>query len=724
MKVSSCKFGTIKGVFIPDVLQMIGAILFIRLGWVLGHTGIGEMSIIITLSALLLFITGFSLSSIVSNMRMRRGGAYYLISRSLGIEFGSAIGVLASISQHCSLALCVSGFCLSLNEFFPQLSLPLIKVITLTSLVAISYISTNLALRTQTLIFFCLITSIAAIFLGSGPPNESLLPLPEGPPITFWMGFAFFFPAMTGIETGMAMAGDLRNPARSLPLGTLGAILVVYSIYMGIAFFLSAHVSPELLRSYPFILYHISKVGYLIIMGIWAATLSSAMGLVLGAPRVMQAIAKDGILPRFLAKGFGPLQQPRVATVVVFVIGTFLTVATQINQIIPILTMACLMSYGLINFIAFFQSFLRNPSWRPTIRTHWLLSLIGGIGCFVSMFMINAGASFIVLSLVPILYFWATRRNIKGQWDDLRHSLFSFFVQRGTIKLSRLEKNAKSWRPHILTLFDKPQVNKNLAFFAHALNQEKGFLTFGTSVEENQEVLSRLLKEDLKGFKIPSYIHVNQCFHPILGMDQIIKNYGFGLLKPNTVILPIPEKWEIDPFVQLLLDVHRQEKNIVLLKEDARRDYLFMDATRKGKQINLWRRSKYAGNFELSLALAYLLQQSKLWPRSQICIKMITRDEEQKTLLSTQFDTYKQKLRIKDLKFNALIDPEIRFYTNLLAHSQDADITFLGMRKPEPSTTLQEYKEYYLQLLENTNGLSNVAYILRGEKVKFRNIFI
>lgn len=512
-KYGDGKFGTFEGVFIPNVLQMIGVILFLRLGWVLGHTGVVEMSVIITLSALLLFVTGLSLSSIVSNMKMSGGGAYYLISRALGIEFGSALGVLSCISQLCSISLCVTGFSLSLYEFYPLLSLPLLKAATLTALVLISYFSTNFALKTQLFIFVGLAVSIGAIFLGSTTPSETLVPTNEAATLSFWGSFAMFFPAMTGIESGMSMSGDLRNPARSLPIGTLGAVAVVYTIYLSIALFLSSFVPPELLRAYPFILYYTSKVGYLIIIGIWAATISSALGAILGGPRVIQAIAKDGILPDFLSKGFGPTNQPRVATIMVYVLGMLLTLGTDINQIIPMLTMSCLISYGLLNFIAFFESFMQNPSWRPTVRVHWAISLTGAIGCLVAMFMINPGAAFIVIALVSIFCFWTGKRKLKGNWDDLKHSIFSFFVHKGTVKLSTLEASAKSWRPHILTLFDQPSVQKNLAYFSHALNQEKGFLTFSANLitRDGAKEVYENIKKDLQGFKIPSHLHLNIC---------------------------------------------------------------------------------------------------------------------------------------------------------------------------------------------------------------------
>lgn len=720
------KFGTLQGVFIPNVLQMIGVILFLRLGWVLGNAGITQMSAIITISAILLFITGLSLSAIVSNMRMEGGGAYFLISRALGIEFGSALGILSCISQLCSISLCVTGFALSVYEFFPVASLPVLKVATLVMLGIISYTSTNLALKTQILIFCSLAVSIGAIFLGSGNPPDSLAPIPQAAPLlTFWPCFAMFFPAMTGIESGMSMSGDLRNPSRSIPIGTLGAIAVVYALYLGIALFLSTFVPSEILISYPFILYYTSKVGYLIIIGIWAATLSSALGAILGGPRVIQAVAKDGILPRFLEKGYGPTNQPRVATILVFVLSLILTLATDINQIIPMLTMSCLISYGLINFIAFFESFMQNPSWRPALRIHWLLSLSGGVGCFMAMFMIDPGAAFIAIAVVSIFCIWTAKRKITGNWDDLKHSIFSFFVHKGAIKLSKFGISAKSWRPHILTLFDSPVIHKNLAYFSHALNQDKGILTFGTSVTsgEKEKEICHNLKEVLKGFNIPSHLHLNVCPESSIGNDQIIRNYGLGLLKPNTVIMSMSERTEIKPFIRTLFNVFSQHKNLVILKDDSVKDYLFADPNRKEKIIDLWWRGKYPGNFELCLALAYLLHQSKLWPRSKLSIKMIAKDENFKNMLFSQFNKYRSELRINNLEFSPIVDSEENFFRNFNETSQKSDLAFLGLKNPEEGSSVEEYEQYFANLLENTKAVNNIAYVLCGEKVEFQKIF-
>lgn len=718
------KFGTIKGVYIPDVLQMIGVILFMRLGWILGHVGTTTMVAVITLSSTLILLTSLSMTAIVTNMKMRGGGSYYLISRSLGVEFGGAIGVLQCIAQLCSVALCVTGFSLSISEILPAIPLPLLKAVTLTTLIFISYFSTDLALKTQIFIFTSLFTAISAIFWGWTAIPTDLPAIVNTNSMTFWVAFAMFFPATTGIESGMSMSGDLRNPARSLPLGTIGAVVTVYFLYTSIVLFLSTHASMEYLRSYPFLIYYCSWVSPLILVGVWAATLSSALGAILGGPRVMQAIAKDGILPKFLATGYGPTNQPRAATLLVFGLAMVLVMFTDINQIIPIMTMACLVSYGLINFIAFMEAFLKNPSWRPSFRIPSFIPLIGSLGCFIAMFLINSGATFIVSLLLIALCFWTSSRKITANWDDIRYSIYSYFIHKGTIRLSNLERSAKNWRPHILALFDTPAIQKNLAFFAHAINQEKGFLTFGANLKNPEKTIGSTLSQHLKELRIPSHLHVNSMEEPIEAADQMIKNYGFGHLKPNTVFFSIPTSFETPALVRLILSIHAQKKNIVLLKDDAQKEYVFSDPSKQKKQINLWWRGKYPGNFEFSLALAFLLQQSKLWPSSKINIKMMTKDEETKTKLAGQFEKYRQRLRIKNLDFCPILKSDGDFFTDLSQESQQADLTFLGLKHPNENTVESEYLDYFTKLIENTKDVNNIAYVLSGEPVKFRKIFL
>ena len=717
------KLGAIKGVFIPNVLQMIGVILFMRLGWVLGNVGTSAMLMIISLASSILIITSFSLSSIVSNMKVGSGGAYFIISRVLGIEFGSAIGSLLCVSQHASIALCVSGFSLSIQQFFPDISIKLIEAITLTSLITISYISTHLAVKAQAIIFITLFISIGSIFFGSSQVVDASLyavefPLPA---LTFWAGFAMFFPAATGIEAGMSMSGDLRNPSRALPLGAIMSVITAFLLYASLALFLSREMSPGMLRAHPFIVYNMAKIKMLVVVGVWGATLSSALGSILGAPRIIQALAKDQVLPSALAKGHGKTNQPRTAILLVYCTSLILTLCTNINQIIPIMTMICLVSYGLINFVTFFEAFIKNPSWRPNFNTPWPVALFGSLGCFLVMFLINVNASLIVIALTIILCMVSAYRGIGGRWDDIRYSIFSLLVHKGAARLAKLNPNAKSWRPNLISLFESSALPLSLAYFSYALDHGKGFLTFGTTLANEERSKEVEFKQQLGELKIPSFLHVNYSDHSSVNLLQQIKNYGFGPLTPNSVILPLTDDHEL--IIEVLKDTQRIKKNIILLKSDSANPRLYAESYVTAKRINLWWRGGNQNNFELCLALSYCLRGSPIWSRAEIRIKSLIRDEEELEKLTGLFEKYEKKLRIKKLVFCPILDEAGSFLSNLIEHSEDADFTFLGLRAAREDETDEEFVSYFSNLAAGVSPIPNMAFVLAGEQLSFKKIF-
>ncbi|MCH9613361.1 MAG: hypothetical protein SP1CHLAM54_03600 [Chlamydiia bacterium] len=710
--------GTIKGVFIPNILQMIGVILFMRLSWILGQVGLTKMTLIIGISSSLLIITSLSLMATLSNMKMEGGGSYYLISRTLGIEFGSAIGILISISQLVSVGLCISGFSLSLHEFIPHVPIQVIEVGTLTILMAITFLSTELVLKTQLLIFAILAVSITSIFLGGRSYiPESLAPVETlGTGLSFWAAFALFFPATTGIEAGLSMSGDLKKPSRSIQFGTLASVVAAFLLYSSLAYFFWGQVPVNLLKSHPFIVFHLTKYGNLVMLGVWGATLSSAFGSILSGPRIVQAIAGDGMLPRILTK-------PLFTNLFLYGVLVVLLCTTDINHILPILTMTCLVTYGLINFVAFFEKLIHNPSYRPTFHIAKFIPLVGSIGCFVAMFLINAGAAFLVLALTIALCVWTFSRKVAGNFEDLRYSLCLYFINKGIFALSNLEKNAKSWRPHILTIISGDVLDKNLAFFSHALNQEKGFLTFGLSVNDKVQdnPVPLMVKNDLNLYNIPSYVHINSTSELKHGPIEILANYGLGPLRPNTTIRQFEEKPSL-PFATFLLGASNNGKNTIILKSSPETN-VFTRKNDHTKQINLWWGGEYRGNFELCLALSHLLQMSDNWQQAKICIKTVVKDQAMREKKTHQFERFNEKLRLQNLSFTAIEDVNEAFFPNLAGASEDADLTFLGLRSPNAEETSGSYQKYLQNHFEQTKSIKNIAYVLSGESLEFEKIF-
>lgn len=731
-KKSSNKLGVISGVFIPCILQMIGVILFMRLGWVLGHVGFPSMMAIISLSASIILITSLSMTSVVTNMKMGGGGSYFIISRSLGPEFGSAIGVLLTFSQIVSIALNVSGISYSVHhELFPQIPLVALEVFFLCLLTGITYVSTNFAIRFQMVVLAFIIISLFSIFFGGIETSAVEQGFEALPYMSLTMAFAMFFPAMVGIEAGMSLSGDLEKPQRDLPIGTIAAVIAGFLLYSTMAYFLSSHVPLTILKEHSLALSKVVKLSFGVLLGTWGATVSSGMGSLLGAPRTMQALAVDGVYPKFLSKGYGETNQPRVATLFTFCIALCVTLFTDINQLIPMLTMISLLTYTLINFVSFFESLVKNPSWRPTFRTPWYLSLIGSGACLVSMLVINPLASLLVLTAVGGLVVWFSKQKVQGNLEDIRYAVLTYLARIFTVSLEKIEKNPKSWRPNILAIVDKELKERNLINFAHTIDQSQGFLTFGTTipVELDRSHSLKNTKNKFKAFfaenKIPCFTQISPFDDPFLGILAMVKNYGIGPLRPNTIILRhCMDNSSPENLANFLLSAYHIGKNVIILKDQFKEELKTFSLPTEKKRIDLWWGGGYYRNFEFSLVISHILQQSTLWPQAQVNIKTLVTNEVDGKNIKALNDRYLERTRMQNVRFSVILDDSgISFYKKLPKYSEDTNFSFIGLRPPKPYEPYMEYAKYYLDVIEETKDIPNVGYVLAGEEIDFEKIF-
>jgi hypothetical protein len=384
--------------------------------------------------------------------------------------------------------------------------------------------------------------------------------------------------------------------------------------------------------------------------------------------------------------------------------------------------MVCLMTYGLLNFVAFFESFIQNPSWRPLFKTPMMVSLGGTLACLMSMFMINSGWAFIILLSVIALGFWTTKRKLKGNWDDIRYSIFSFFASTATNKLVHIKKNPRSWRPNILAIIDPELKDTQIINFAHALNQSKGFLTYGATLDnaEKLEITQTTFKDYFDKKDISCFFHINAHETSSLGTHNIVQNYGLGPLQPNTIILKPPTE-KIGDFCELIKASYELQKNLILVKSDPLNSALASES--KDKHIDLWWGGQYHSNFELCLALSHILQSGKMWPEATITIKTLVKNEAARIHMSKLFEKYYSVLRFKNLNFKPYIDEATDFYSHISDYSTDADLTFLGLRAPMNNEPISIYRNYFSTLMGKTKEMKNVAYVLAGEKLDFQRIF-
>ena len=245
VKKGPVKFGTFQGVFTPTVLTILGVIMYLRGPWVVGNAGVIGAIGIITLATVITFFTALSMSSIVTNIRIKAGGAFSIIAQSLGLEAGGSIGIPLYIAQAFAVAMYVFGFREGWMWIFPSHNPLLIDLITFVVIFGIANISTDFAFKIQYVVLAIIGLSIIAVVLGlvKFPINTDIKMFGnyEGSPennfsgVTFWMVFAVYFPAVTGIMAGANMSGDLKDPRRSIPVGTPTAIGLSYLVYVGMA---------------------------------------------------------------------------------------------------------------------------------------------------------------------------------------------------------------------------------------------------------------------------------------------------------------------------------------------------------------------------------------------------------------------------------------------------------------------------------------------------------
>jgi len=695
-------FGTFSGVFVPNVTMMFGVILFLRLSLLVGYLGIWSFLGIIAISLAIMLTTSMSIASVVTNMKVEGGGAYFLFSRSLGIEIGGALGVTLVISQLIALTLVVTGFAYSITSLYPSVSVITIEVATLVTLLVISSVSANLALKTQQLIFWTLCASILSIlfFTKSTDTPLDLRFYKEG--LTFWEGFAIFYPALTGIEAGMALSGNLKTPSRSLAFGNIWSILFSAFVYTSLAIFLTLVFPPIVLQSSPFVILEQSQLSFLIYMGIWLATLSSALGNLLGAPRMLQMIAEDGIIPEWLSRTFGKHKEPRYAIGLIFCLSVILIMTTTIDQIIPILTMICLLTYGSLNLVAGFEELIHSPTWRPTIVTPWQVSFLGSIACFTLMFVINPGWAAAAIVVVVLIYFFLRSRGYDVHYQDLRDNIFFFFSKTILYRLSEIEEQASTWHPQVLFVARSPIQNEVMIRIAHSMTQRNGILTVASIVPEfwsdpeQVEQLKARVKDWLDEKRIQGLAEVASFEKFYDGVENLVKSYGLGPFQPNTIWVPSGDTFEsdLDDIVSVVKTAQQNSKNLIL---SFNKNGLARKATFGRKRIDLWWDPIHRESFELMMSVVLSLRTGAMWAKRTVNLKTTVADETSKQYLEDHFNQLFDHLRVK-FKPKIEVQPEGEPHHYLKAYSNKADLIIAPLKPIGDFDDDETYKFYLLEL--------------------------
>ncbi len=622
-------FGTFGGVFTPTLLTILGVIMYLREGWVVGNAGLLGAWLIILLSFGITAFTGFSLSSITTNIRIGAGGAFNIISQSLGLEVGGSVGIPLYISQTLAVSMYIFGFRAGWLWIFPEHSTLMVDFAVFFILFAIGFISAGLAFKIQYLILAIIIGSLVSVawagFTGSmqhpiqwwgdfaGSPETNF----RG--TTFWLVFAVFFPASTGIMAGANMSGDLANPRKSIPVGTLSAIGISLLIYLALAFWLARSASKDdLLRTYT-IMIDKATWGPAVLAGLLGATFSSALSSLVGAPRILQALAEHKILPKsdFFAKRTAK-GEPRNAMILTGLIVAGALMLRNLNAVAPLITMFFLITYAMINIVVVIEQSLKLVSFRPLLRIPRFIPILGAAGCVFAMFIVNPVFSIASVMVVIAIHAWLIRRHLKAPFGDVRSGLFAAVAEWAAKKMENLAgPRERTWKANLLIpVEDSSEASRHFDLLRD-IAYPKGFVRLLglTGKREKGE-----LEENLP--KLADNFNSNGVFSAwsVVSAAQFSENLAAGMealggafFTSNLIFLRLPkEKKREDEIKNIIEYADLQHMGVIIsadenLKKDYDKNALAM-LLEKGDSG--WEATMELGNMDLALLAAYKLKRN------------------------------------------------------------------------------------------------------------------
>jgi len=557
------KFGTFQGVFTPTVLTILGVIMYLRHSWVVGQAGIIGAILIVLLAVAITGCTALSMSSMTTNIRIGAGGAFSIISQSLGLEMGGSIGVPLYFSQACAVAMYIFGFREGWLSIFPDHAAYtlIIDLVTFGLIAGIATISTNFAFKIQYVMMAIMVGSLISIGLGlfyvDIPANIETIELfgkypGEYDPSTdsfdsnasFWVIFAVFFPAVTGIMAGANMSGDLENPRTNIPRGTLSALLLTAMVYLVLIIVAALLATPSELTTNYNVFIEKSAWSPIVIAGLLGATFSSALGSFVGAPRILLALGQFNILPgSHYFKKLDAKREPKNAMLFTSVVVLFSLLLRDLNAIAPLITMFFMITYAMINVVILIEQSLGLPSFRPTLKVPLIIPFLGSLGCFFVMFIINSTVSFISLGIVIAFYVMLLRKDLSSGKGDARSGLFTALAEWATKKSGELspKKEQRAWQPELLIPVQRANEIKGSFRLINAIAKPKGSVKIlGMRGLNSATGMANQLEGLVSTFNkagIASSYSVIDGQHYGEAVNISMQALGTAFFRPNTILL-------------------------------------------------------------------------------------------------------------------------------------------------------------------------------------------
>lgn len=545
------KLGTFEGVFLPTSLNVLSILMFLRFGFIIGQMGIAGTILLLLMSYFIDILTVLSISAISTNGTVRGGGAYYMILRSLGPEFGVAIGIIFFIGQVLNSSLNVVGFIEPFLENFGSAKGAMWPLLPVTPLWQITYstvllaICTGVALvgsalvsKTAFWLFVILSTSTVSIpisalfvrpFYPLPAPNNHLLYTgptwetfknnlwlkftsgaagslqPAGVPETFRNMFGIFFPATAGIFAGASMSGELKTPSKSIPKGTLWGLLITFILYLLVIVSIGATTPRELLHRDLAIIQTINLHAIVIVLGEVATSLFSVIMGIVGAATMLNAIANDNIVPGLgifsvSHKSEAEVKKAQIYSVIFTWFLAQIFLFADINQIATFITMAFSMTFMVTNLACFLLKLGSAPNFRPSFKYFSSkTALTGGVASVIAMYICDGRSATSVIAFLVFLIMTIHYSAPPSKFGDISQLLIYHQVRKYLLRL-KLNMSVKYWRPQILLLCDDPRTSWNLIGFCNHL-KKGGLYILGHVVIITDEQLDLRLDFGIQAFK-------------------------------------------------------------------------------------------------------------------------------------------------------------------------------------------------------------------------------
>ncbi len=614
-QLANKQFGTVFGVYLPTVLNILGVIMYLRLGWVVGNAGLGGTILIILTAYLITGTTALCISSIVTNIRLGAGGVFSIVSQSLGLEVGGSVGIQFYLAQTFASAMYIYGFMEAWKYLFPSHHAALVILGVYAVMVIVSYVSTGLAVRLQTIVMFGGVLALGCMFGG-------LLELPqlETPQFigdfeygSFWIMFAIFFPAATDVMVGSTLSGNLKKPRWSIPVGTLAAWGTTLLIYISLAVWYAVVASPEALKGNLTVAADKSIWNTGVTIGVLASCFNAGLSSLTVGPRVLQSLGQHRIVP--FGNFFGRLQgnEPRSALLFTAALVLIALSAGDLNVLALFVTICFLLTYFTVNTILLIEQNLKMVSFRPSLPLPWWIPLFGSFACMSAILIISPFWGLVTILVSIGIYVYLNTKGLDTPWETIHGGVFVGIVNWAAKKVVRStgKIGPRAWKPDLLLPIERrTQLDGYFRLLKSLLSPQGSVQVMAYLRDRDILPLIGLNQSisDLHQAGVFATASIIESSDYSTGLETTVDVLSGTLSRPNIIFVDIRDRSQDE--LQQTLEIAKKSKVGVVF-------YAVHPETILGKEqtLNLWIRDQSPrwhfsfnlSNLDLPLLLAYQL---------------------------------------------------------------------------------------------------------------------